>query len=419
MSTQIDLTELQCPICMERYSDTNRPLITTCGHSYCQTCIKNCKATGSFACQICKKPINKDVELPINYSLESVNKILLNFSLDDFEKHTVINKQSDFLKTCAEHQKEYAYFDLNLKKQFCEECIKNTVNNGLLLNLMNRNNYVDKKIETLEQDIQCYENLLDEKNPDNFITSKKQTVKQLLDNLDRNRNNLNKQLDTKENELIEKVKKIIKDNKEHLKQSFDKIGNQLRDYDSYLVDYRSAMEREFEKTKKNKAEIEKVSNVIIENSFTYNEANEFIVNFLKDVNIEKFNKDYNNVHKEMLNFVNQLFKFDNISMKQHFIDNDWYLLSNSKEEIKKKDLGKWKFNIVKPEPEIPDPYEDGDALEGLFQFTEESNVNNEPVAPNPNTTPPTTENTDTNVQSNVRQRTPVITPAQVQVEDVD
>ena len=366
MSTQIDLTELQCPICMERYSDTSRPLITPCGHSYCQICIKNCKASGSFNCLICKNHINKDTELSINYSLESVNKILLNFSLDDFEKHTVINKQSDFVKTCEEHKKEYTYFDLNFKKQFCEECIKNTVNNGLLLNLMNRSNYVEKKIETLEQDIQCYENLLDDKNPDSFIESKKQTIQQLLNTLETNKKNLNDQLDKKENELIEKVKKIIKDNKEHLKRSFDNIGSQLRYYDSYLVDYKSAVEKEFEKTKKNKDEITKDNNVTIENSFTFNEANEFIVDFFKDVNYEKFNKDYNTVHKEMLSFVNQLFKFDNISMKKHFVDKDWYVLSNTKEEIEKRMIGKEKFNIVKLKPEIPDEIEDLEDIGNLF-----------------------------------------------------
>lgn len=342
------MTEFQCPICMERYSDENRPLITPCGHSFCQTCITNCKAQPSFSCHTCKNNLDKNKELPVNYSLESLNKNLKNFSLDDFEKSSVVSSQRDFVKVCKEHSLPFSYFDLNMKKQFCTECITKSVGGGLLLNLMGREDYLQKKKASLKMDIERFTQLNEK---DSFITTKRSEIQNMFNRLKTDERSTLDQINAKEKELMDKVKKIVEETRGVVKNVFVSINEENKKLSLYLDGFEKSMADEKIIAQDNLDKLEKSPDVDIPNNFTFDESTRHWDAVFGKVNFSTLNTRMNALRKDCNAFVEQLFKFDKVSMTKDVETNNWFNITNPTEFDKLKTIGKDKFKIKEVQEE--------------------------------------------------------------------
>jgi hypothetical protein len=56
-----------CPICYRKYSHIVKPMISLCGHTFCQDCIR-----GFFACPLCRFKIPERFKQITNFSLLSL-----------------------------------------------------------------------------------------------------------------------------------------------------------------------------------------------------------------------------------------------------------------------------------------------------------------------------------------------------------
>ncbi|XP_068210776.1 uncharacterized protein [Palaemon carinicauda] len=61
-----------CKLCAETYSESIRPRVLQCGHSYCSGCLENLIKDVKISCPTCMKehPCVSSSDLPINYDLE-------------------------------------------------------------------------------------------------------------------------------------------------------------------------------------------------------------------------------------------------------------------------------------------------------------------------------------------------------------
>jgi nitrite reductase/ring-hydroxylating ferredoxin subunit len=79
------MEELRCPGCSKEYSDTNPPrLLTMCGHTYCQNCVKSMirKKEHKFLirCPIDKQKLSLETGTPVQFPrnmalVEAIRKV--------------------------------------------------------------------------------------------------------------------------------------------------------------------------------------------------------------------------------------------------------------------------------------------------------------------------------------------------------
>ncbi|KAK7939167.1 hypothetical protein WMY93_002493 [Mugilogobius chulae] len=60
--------DLTCPVCCDIFSD---PVLLSCSHSFCRTCLKRCWDTGMRECPVCRKKASKTCP-PSNLALKNV-----------------------------------------------------------------------------------------------------------------------------------------------------------------------------------------------------------------------------------------------------------------------------------------------------------------------------------------------------------
>ncbi|XP_053488186.1 E3 ubiquitin-protein ligase TRIM39 [Ictalurus furcatus] len=88
--------QLQCSICLEVFTD---PVTTTCGHNFCNSCLKQSWDTRQhYYCPYCKEKFTKRPEVKINITLREV--------ADHFKKKTVSDKSQVLCDFCTDVKQE-------------------------------------------------------------------------------------------------------------------------------------------------------------------------------------------------------------------------------------------------------------------------------------------------------------------------
>ncbi|MCJ8742045.1 hypothetical protein PDJAM_G00077720 [Pangasius djambal] len=113
MATTSHLSEEEylCPVCYDIFSD---PVLLSCGHSVCKTCLQQCWETKkSLECPICRRK-SSTLELPLNLALKKLCESFLQ------SRHHRSSVPSDGL--CKLHNEKLKLFCLEDQQPVCVVC---------------------------------------------------------------------------------------------------------------------------------------------------------------------------------------------------------------------------------------------------------------------------------------------------------
>ncbi|XP_073350542.1 zinc-binding protein A33 [Pagrus major] len=103
--------DLTCPICCDIFTD---PVLLSCSHSFCRSCLKRCWDTGLRECPVCRKKASKS-NVPSNLALKNVCEAVLE-----------VRRQSSLLEeektNCNLHGEKFKLFCLVDKQPICVVC---------------------------------------------------------------------------------------------------------------------------------------------------------------------------------------------------------------------------------------------------------------------------------------------------------
>ena len=111
---------MSCEICGEKYEDKNKhkPLVGKCGHTMCETCVKNIDIKKD--CPFCKSANSFD-KCSTNFEFLHMLQLVEKNIKDEEEKEKLLEK-------CLIHTKENAHsYCLNCSKFLCINCIKDHI----------------------------------------------------------------------------------------------------------------------------------------------------------------------------------------------------------------------------------------------------------------------------------------------------
>nr|XP_045614344.1 uncharacterized protein LOC123768093 [Procambarus clarkii]XP_045614345.1 uncharacterized protein LOC123768093 [Procambarus clarkii]XP_045614346.1 uncharacterized protein LOC123768093 [Procambarus clarkii] len=130
---------VSCGCCSEVYEKgPHEPLVLSCGHTFCRTCITSVMTTGNCLCPTCRSSHRNVVvnKLAINYSLLSISLTLKEFLCDD---------------TCSKHGDELKYWCRECKVALCSLCLYSEHQNGHHVHLAKA--YIQERKSELKDDI--------------------------------------------------------------------------------------------------------------------------------------------------------------------------------------------------------------------------------------------------------------------------
>ncbi|XP_069004609.1 nuclear factor 7, brain [Embiotoca jacksoni] len=103
--------DLTCPVCCDIFTD---PVLLSCSHSFCRSCLKKCCDTGLRECPVCRKRVSKS-NPPSNLALKNVCEALVQ-----------VRRQSSVLEedkmNCHLHGEKLKLFCLVDKQPICVVC---------------------------------------------------------------------------------------------------------------------------------------------------------------------------------------------------------------------------------------------------------------------------------------------------------
>ncbi|CAN9505628.1 unnamed protein product [Ophioblennius macclurei] len=111
MSVSFPEEDLTCPICCDIFSD---PVLLSCSHSFCRSCLKNCWETGLRECPVCRKKPSKS-NPPSNLALRNVCETLL-----QVKRLSSVEAEDD--TSCSLHGEKLKLFCLVDKQPICVVC---------------------------------------------------------------------------------------------------------------------------------------------------------------------------------------------------------------------------------------------------------------------------------------------------------
>ncbi|XP_070779722.1 zinc-binding protein A33 [Enoplosus armatus] len=103
--------DLTCPICCDIFSD---PVLLSCSHSFCRSCLKRCWDTGLRECPVCRKRASKS-SAPSNLALKNVCEALLQVRRQS-------SVQEEERMNCNLHGEKLKLFCLVDKQPICVVC---------------------------------------------------------------------------------------------------------------------------------------------------------------------------------------------------------------------------------------------------------------------------------------------------------
>lgn len=102
--------DLTCPVCCDIFTD---PVLLSCSHSFCRTCLKRCWDTGMRECPVCRKKAPKSCP-PSNLALKNVCEAVVEAK----RKSMVVED----LTSCCLHGEKLKLFCLVDKQPICVVC---------------------------------------------------------------------------------------------------------------------------------------------------------------------------------------------------------------------------------------------------------------------------------------------------------
>ncbi|XP_047426971.1 nuclear factor 7, brain [Mugil cephalus] len=102
--------DLTCPVCCDIFVD---PVLLSCSHSFCRSCLKKCRDTGSRECPVCRKKALKS-NPPSNLALKNVCEALLQVKR--------LSSVEDERLNCNLHGEKFKLFCLVDKQTICVVC---------------------------------------------------------------------------------------------------------------------------------------------------------------------------------------------------------------------------------------------------------------------------------------------------------
>ncbi|XP_068435007.1 zinc-binding protein A33 [Clinocottus analis] len=102
--------DLTCPICCDIFTD---PVLLSCSHSFCRSCLKRCWETGLRECSVCRKRASK-ASPPTNLALRNVCEALL-----EARRSSVVVEEK---MNCNVHGEKLKLFCLVDKQPICVVC---------------------------------------------------------------------------------------------------------------------------------------------------------------------------------------------------------------------------------------------------------------------------------------------------------
>ena len=156
----------ECPVCFEIYSTRSKPLISACGHSFCESCLK-LFVVGNCLCPVCQTPMSRDLsKYIVNYGLipdnssqkqakkpNNPNYDLLKARLQqEIKYHEEINRTLDIILNDFTESSKNAEFEI-------ETCIKSLINvlentkTSLLNELLKVKAYNEQKVIAKKREI--------------------------------------------------------------------------------------------------------------------------------------------------------------------------------------------------------------------------------------------------------------------------
>ncbi|KAM9746496.1 nuclear factor 7, brain [Menidia menidia] len=103
--------DLTCPICRDIFKD---PVLLSCSHSFCRSCLKQCWDSGIRECAICRKRGTKS-NPPSNLALKNVCEALQQVKRQN-------SQQLEDKMSCSLHGKTFKHFCLIDKQPICVDC---------------------------------------------------------------------------------------------------------------------------------------------------------------------------------------------------------------------------------------------------------------------------------------------------------
>ncbi|XP_059397434.1 E3 ubiquitin-protein ligase TRIM39-like [Carassius carassius] len=102
--------ELQCPICLDVFSD---PVTTPCGHNFCRSCLNNCWTNSQTCfCSLCEEQFSRRPDLEINTKLREV--------VQHFNEKLNLEKCEVFCDFCDERKQKAVKSCLTCQSSYCE-----------------------------------------------------------------------------------------------------------------------------------------------------------------------------------------------------------------------------------------------------------------------------------------------------------
>ncbi|ROL50350.1 E3 ubiquitin-protein ligase TRIM21 [Anabarilius grahami] len=102
--------ELQCSICLEVFTD---PVTTSCGHTFCRTCLSKCwTSSRNCFCPFCKQKFSRRPDLKINTTLREV--------VQHFKKKRKRGESEVFCDFCDERKQKAVKSCLTCQSSYCD-----------------------------------------------------------------------------------------------------------------------------------------------------------------------------------------------------------------------------------------------------------------------------------------------------------
>ncbi|KAF7660507.1 hypothetical protein LDENG_00281020 [Lucifuga dentata] len=103
--------DLTCPVCCDIFTD---PVLLSCSHSFCRSCLKRCWDMGLHECPVCRKKASKSIP-PCNLALKNLCEALLQARI---QSSVVLEDKTN----CNLHGEQLKLFCLVDKQPICVVC---------------------------------------------------------------------------------------------------------------------------------------------------------------------------------------------------------------------------------------------------------------------------------------------------------